>query len=44
MMAWMMDTYNQNTDTTVNGVVVGKPLPLGGSYASKDARGRSAAW
>ncbi|AIZ45482.1 amino acid dehydrogenase [Deinococcus radiopugnans] len=43
MMAWMMDTYNQNTDTTVNGVVVGKPLPLGGSYASKDARGRSAA-
>lgn len=43
MMAWMMDTYNQNTDTTVNGMVVGKPLPLGGSYASKDARGRSAA-
>ncbi len=43
IMAWMMDTYNQNTDTTVNGVVVGKPLPLGGSYASKDARGRSAA-
>ncbi len=43
MMAWMMDTYNQNTDTTVNGVVVGKPLPLGGSYGSKDARGRSAA-
>ncbi|CAM4348784.1 Glu/Leu/Phe/Val family dehydrogenase [Deinococcus marmoris] len=43
MMAWIMDTYNQNTDTTVNGMVVGKPLPLGGSYASKDARGRSAA-
>ncbi|GGL74296.1 glutamate dehydrogenase [Deinococcus aerolatus] len=43
MMAWMMDTYNQNTDTTVNGMVVGKPLQLGGSYASKDARGRSAA-
>ncbi|MDV6374721.1 Glu/Leu/Phe/Val family dehydrogenase [Deinococcus arenicola] len=43
MMAWMMDTYNQNTDTTVNGMVVGKPLPLGGTYASKDARGRSAA-
>ncbi|CAM3884786.1 Glu/Leu/Phe/Val family dehydrogenase [Deinococcus frigens] len=43
MMAWIMDTFNQNTDTTVNGMVVGKPLPLGGSYASKDARGRSAA-
>lgn len=42
-MAWMLDTYNENTGTTSNGVVVGKPIPLGGSYGSKDARGRSAA-
>ncbi|MVN87034.1 Glu/Leu/Phe/Val dehydrogenase [Deinococcus sp. HMF7620] len=43
MMAWMLDTYAENTGTTSNGVVVGKPIPLGGSYGSKDARGRSAA-
>ncbi|WP_221089352.1 Glu/Leu/Phe/Val family dehydrogenase [Deinococcus aquaedulcis] len=42
-MAWMLDTYTENTGTTSNGVVVGKPIPLGGSYGSKDARGRSAA-
>ncbi|UBV42778.1 Glu/Leu/Phe/Val dehydrogenase [Deinococcus taeanensis] len=43
VMAWMLDTYTENTGTTSNGVVVGKPIPLGGSYGSKDARGRSAA-
>jgi glutamate dehydrogenase (NAD(P)+) len=43
MMAWMLDTYGESTGSTSNGVVVGKPLALGGSYASKDARGRSAA-
>lgn len=43
MMAWMLDTYGANTGSTANGVVVGKPIPLGGSYGSKDARGRSAA-
>lgn len=42
-MAWILDTYAENTGTTENGVVVGKPLSLGGSYGSKDARGRSAA-
>ncbi|GGS33593.1 Glu/Leu/Phe/Val family dehydrogenase [Deinococcus knuensis] len=42
-MAWMLDTYNENTGQTSNGVVVGKPLALGGSYGSKDSRGRSAA-
>ncbi|ANE44337.1 Glu/Leu/Phe/Val family dehydrogenase [Deinococcus puniceus] len=42
-MAWILDTYGENTGETVSGVVVGKPIPLGGSYASKDARGRSAA-
>ncbi len=39
VMAWALDAYNENTGETTNGVVVGKPLPLGGSYGSKDARG-----
>ena len=43
VMAWILDAYGENTGTTSNGVVVGKPLPLGGTYGSKDARGRSAA-
>lgn len=43
VMAWILDTYGENTGETVNGIVVGKPLALGGSYGSKDARGRSAA-
>ncbi|GHF46679.1 glutamate dehydrogenase (NAD(P)+) [Deinococcus metalli] len=43
VMAWILDAYAENTGETISGVVVGKPLPLGGSYGSKDARGRSAA-
>ena len=43
VMAWALDAYNENTGETSSGVVVGKPLPLGGSYGCKDARGRSAA-
>lgn len=43
VMAWALDAYNENTGEATSGVVVGKPLPLGGSYGSKDARGRSAA-
>ncbi|WP_026332192.1 Glu/Leu/Phe/Val family dehydrogenase [Deinococcus apachensis] len=43
IMAWMLDAYGENTGSTTNGVVVGKPLQLGGSYGAKDARGRSAA-
>ncbi|MCP2013128.1 glutamate dehydrogenase (NAD(P)+) [Deinococcus sp. HSC-46F16] len=42
-MAWMLDAYGENTGSTQGGMVVGKPIPLGGSYGSKDARGRSAA-
>ncbi|MFC4456450.1 Glu/Leu/Phe/Val dehydrogenase [Deinococcus sonorensis] len=41
-MAWMLDTYNENLGNTAGGVVVGKPIPLGGSYGSKGARGRGA--
>ena len=43
IMAWMLDTYNENLGNTVSGVVVGKPIPLGGSYGSKGARGHAAA-
>ena len=43
VMAWMLDTYNENLGNNVGGVVVGKPIPLGGSYGSKDARGHGAA-
>ncbi|PNY81776.1 Glu/Leu/Phe/Val family dehydrogenase [Deinococcus koreensis] len=43
VMAWILDAYAENTGETLSGVVVGKPIPLGGSYGSKDARGRSAA-
>ncbi|MFC6592147.1 Glu/Leu/Phe/Val dehydrogenase [Deinococcus lacus] len=42
-MAWMLDAYNESTDTTISGVVVGKPVQLGGTYGNKDARGYSAA-
>lgn len=42
VMAWILDAYAENTGETASGVVVGKPIPLGGSYGSKDARGRSA--
>lgn len=43
VMAWALDAYSENVGETESGVVVGKPLQLGGSYGSKDARGRSAA-
>lgn len=43
IMAWALDTVNENQDDHENTSVVGKPLQLGGSYASKDARGYSAA-
>ncbi len=43
VMAWILDTHAENTGTLNNGVVVGKPLSLGGCYGSKDARGRGAA-
>ncbi len=43
VMAWMLDTYVENTGEGSSGVVTGKPLALGGSYGSKEARGRAAA-
>ncbi|RJF71072.1 MULTISPECIES: Glu/Leu/Phe/Val family dehydrogenase [Deinococcus] len=43
IMAWTLDAYSEMVGETENGAVVGKPIPLGGSYGSKDARGRTAA-
>ena len=43
VMAWALDAYSEMVGETESGAVVGKPIPLGGSYGSKDARGRSAA-
>lgn len=43
VMAWALDAYSEMVGETENGAVVGKPIPLGGSYGSKDSRGRSAA-
>jgi glutamate dehydrogenase (NAD(P)+) len=43
IMAWMLDTHNESLGNTQSGVVVGKPVPLGGSQGSKDARGVGAA-
>jgi glutamate dehydrogenase (NAD(P)+) len=39
-MAWMMDEYSRAHGTTVNAVVTGKPLVLGGSLGRTEATGR----
>lgn len=39
-MAWIMDTYSMHKRTTVNAVVTGKPLNLGGSRGRTEATGR----
>lgn len=40
LMAWMMDTYSMHRGYTVNGVVTGKPLSVGGSEGRLEATGR----
>ncbi len=40
VMAWLMDTYNQQVGHTVPGVVTGKPVVLGGSLGRREATGR----
>ncbi|MBC8370765.1 MAG: Glu/Leu/Phe/Val dehydrogenase [Planctomycetes bacterium] len=40
MMAWAMDTYSMHARHTVNAVVVGKPLGLGGTHLRNSAIGR----
>ncbi|MEL6556670.1 MAG: Glu/Leu/Phe/Val dehydrogenase [Bacteroidota bacterium] len=39
-MAWLMDQYSRARGTTINAVVTGKPLVLGGSLGRKEATGR----
>lgn len=39
-MAWLMDEYSKTKGSTVQGVVTGKPLVLGGSLGRVEATGR----
>jgi glutamate dehydrogenase (NAD(P)+) len=39
-MAWMMDTYSMHMRQTVNAVVTGKPVNIGGSLGRREATGR----
>src|SRR5258707_5126956 len=39
-MAWLMDQYSRNKGMTVNAVVTGKPVVLGGSLGRTEATGR----
>ena len=39
IMAWLMDTYSMHAGHTVNAVVTGKPLSIGGSEGRLDATG-----
>ncbi len=41
MMAWIMDTYSMNVGYSVQGVVTGKPVNIGGSRGRREAPGRS---
>lgn len=40
VMAWVMDTYSMHARHTVNAVVTGKPVALGGSQGRREATGR----
>ena len=40
IMAWLMDTYSMHAGHTVNAVVTGKPVSIGGSEGRLDATGR----
>ena len=39
-MAWIMDTFSMHQRQTVNAVVTGKPVSLGGSKGRREATGR----
>lgn len=40
VMAWIMDTYSMHKRHTVNAVVTGKPVQMGGSRGRREATGR----
>lgn len=39
VMAWMLDTYSTHRGATINSVVTGKPVMVGGSQGRRDATG-----
>lgn len=39
VMAWMLDTYSKHRGATINSVVTGKPIDVGGSQGRRDATG-----
>src|SRR2546425_5684438 len=43
-MAWMMDTYSVHMGCTVQSIVTGKPVGLGGSLGRREATGRGVAY
>jgi glutamate dehydrogenase (NAD(P)+) len=44
IMAWMADTVSAFAGKTVNEIVTGKPIPLGGSLGRREATGRGVAF
>ena len=40
VMAWFMDTYSMYTGYTVNEIVTGKPVAIGGTEGRREATGR----
>jgi glutamate dehydrogenase (NAD(P)+) len=43
-MAWIMDTYSQQVGHSVQSIVTGKPVSIGGSLGRKEATGRGVAF
>lgn len=39
IMAWMLDTYSKHSGSTINSVVTGKPVAVGGSLGRREATG-----
>lgn len=39
VMAWMLDTYSKHHGSTINSVVTGKPVAIGGSQGRREATG-----
>jgi glutamate dehydrogenase (NAD(P)+) len=44
IMAWFMDTYSMYQGSTVNEIVTGKPVAIGGTVGRREATGRGVAY
>jgi glutamate dehydrogenase (NAD(P)+) len=44
VMAWFMDTYSMYQGNTVNEIVTGKPVSIGGTVGRREATGRGVAY